>query len=98
MKENARHPNTISNNHITFSPFSHMKCKNSHILGTNVFLQHSLPFNQVGEYQNKNHQDPVVLVPEGTVEMWEQLLADEKSCADVELEVGKETEKPRNVL
>lgn len=35
-------------------------------------------------------QDPVVLVPEGTVEMWEQLLADEKSCADVELEVGKE--------
>ena len=32
-------------------------------------------------------QDPVVLVPEGTVEMWEQLLADEKGCADVELEV-----------
>ena len=36
----------------------------------------------------------MVLVPEGTVEMWEQLLADEKACADVELEVGKEkTEK-----
>ncbi|CAL1165692.1 unnamed protein product [Cladocopium goreaui] len=32
-------------------------------------------------------EDPVVLVPEGTVEMWEQLLADE-SCADVELEVS----------
>jgi len=32
-------------------------------------------------------EDPVVLVPEGTVEMWEQLLADEKGCADVELEV-----------
>ena len=29
----------------------------------------------------------MVLVPEGTVEMWEQLLADEKGCADVELEV-----------
>ena len=33
-----------------------------------------------------SEEDPVVLVPEGTVEMWEQLLADE-SCADVELEV-----------
>jgi hypothetical protein len=40
----------------------------------------------------KTSQDPVVLVPEGTVEMWEQLLADE-SCADVELEVRSSAQR-----
>eukprot|EP00438_Fugacium_kawagutii_P026216 Skav225071 [mRNA] locus=scaffold4576:45540:50132:- [translate_table: standard] len=35
-----------------------------------------------------NDEDPEVLVPEGTVEMWELLLKDEKGCADVKLEVS----------